>query len=424
MNILIIGSGGREHALAWKISQSPNCSKLFVCPGNGGLDTIGIKVNLDPSQFDNLSVFVDREKIEMIVVGPEDYLVQGIVDFFEDRTDLMVIGPSREAAMLEGSKAFAKQFMEEFKIPTASYGSFELAQKREALNYARQHALPMVIKADGLAAGKGVVICQTYSEAESCIEKMFDGQFGEASARIVIESFLAGIEFSVFALTDGHDWKLLPIAKDYKKVGEGDTGLNTGGMGAVSPVPFVDNTLLDKVIKRIIEPTILGIQKRNFNYKGIVFFGLIEVNGEPFVIEYNCRFGDPETEVIIPRLKNDLLLLFKSLFNGTLGEQEIVEIPEHVCTVMYCSNGYPEAYQKGCSITLPQSLSDSIIFHAGTKLDDAGQLKSNGGRVLAVSSYGQDMEEALAKSYSTLKDIAFEEGFYRSDIGFDLRKYL
>jgi phosphoribosylamine---glycine ligase len=420
MNILVIGSGGREHALSWKILQSPLCSKLFVCPGNGGMDAIGIKVNIDPTNFDILNEVVDREKIQMIVVGPEDFLVQGIVDYFQDRTDIMVFGPSKEAAMLEGSKAFAKHFMEEFGIPTASYRSFEQSKKNEAKEYATAQTLPLVIKADGLAAGKGVVICQTYAEVESCIERMFEGQFGQASARIVIESFLDGIEFSVFALTDGTDWKLLPIAKDYKKVGEGDTGPNTGGMGAVSPVPFVDKILLDKVIKKIVEPTIRGIQSRNFNYKGIVFFGLIEVKGEPFVIEYNCRFGDPETEVIIPRLKNDILELFSSLFDGTLSKQEILESPEYVCTVMYCSNGYPEAYQKGSFITLPPSPTDSIIFHAGTKLDATGQLTSNGGRVLAVSSYGQDMYDALSNSYYTLEQIVFKGGFYRRDIGFDL----
>lgn len=424
MNILIIGSGGREHALAWKISQSPNCSKLFVCPGNGGLDTIGMKVNIDPAKFDILSEFVEREKIEMIIVGPEDYLVQGIVDYFGEKTGVKVFGPSKEAAKLEGSKAYAKQFMEEFNIPTASYRSFEQFQKSEALKYALGHALPLVIKADGLAAGKGVVICQNYPEVVVCIEKMFDGQFGQASSRIVIESFLDGIEFSVFALTDGRDWKLLPIAKDYKKVGEGDTGPNTGGMGAISPVPFVDKNLMDKVIEKIVEPTIRGIHSRNFNYKGVVFIGLIAVKGKPFVIEYNCRFGDPETEVIIPRLKNDLLDLFGSLFNGTLSEQVIREIPEYVCTVMYCSNGYPETYQKGYPIKLPKSTADSIIFHAGTKLDEQGQLKSNGGRVLAVSSFGHDMEEALGKSYSTLEHIVFKEGFYRRDIGFDLLEYI
>jgi phosphoribosylamine--glycine ligase len=420
MNVLIIGSGGREHTLAWKIKQSALCQKLYVAPGNGGTGSIAENVKIDPSDFNLVEQFVEERQIGMIVVGPEEFLVKGIADYFKNHKDLVVIGPSAAGAALEGSKAFAKSFMKEMGIPTAAYRSFEQMELEDALAFIAEQNPPYVIKADGLAAGKGVVICQESEEAMQCVKDMLGGQFGEASCRVVIESFLNGIEFSVFVLTDGKSWKLLPVAKDYKKVGEGDTGLNTGGMGAVSPVPFVDHLLMTKVIDRIIKPTISGLQKREIDYKGIIFFGLINVGGDPFVIEYNCRLGDPETEVILPRVESDLLQAFIALGNGKLNEIEIKEKDEAVCTVMYCAKGYPGAYHKGHSIVLPETTDQTLIFHAGTLVNDRGELKSSGGRVLAVSSFAKTRQEALAKSYFVLSKIDFEGGFYRKDIGFDL----
>jgi phosphoribosylamine---glycine ligase len=337
MNVLIIGGGGREHALAWKLRQSPLCGQLYIAPGNGGTDDIAIKLSVNPSDFAALEQEVKRLNIGMIVVGPEDYLVAGIADYFADIPGVKVFGPSKAAAMLEGSKAFAKAFMADMSIPTARYAAFDRQQESEALSFLGKMQAPYVIKADGLAAGKGVVICQTLTEAEECVREMFSGQFGQASSRLVIESFLQGLEFSVFALTDGVHWKLLPVAKDYKKVGEGDTGLNTGGMGAVSPVPFVDGQLMEKVKTRIIQPTIDGIRQKGLDYKGVVFFGLIDVEGDPYVIEYNCRFGDPETEVIMPRMEGDLLEAMSLLCDGRLSDASLGEISDTVCTVMYCA---------------------------------------------------------------------------------------
>lgn len=421
MNVLILGGGGREHALAWKLRQSPKCGDLYITPGNGGTRFLSKTLEIDPYDFNALAEAVKQHSIELIVVGPEDFLVAGIADFFEKVEGVRVVGPVKAAAMLEGSKAFAKAFMSEMGIPTADYAAFEKGQEQEALAFLRQMKAPYVIKADGLAAGKGVVICHNLPEAEACLQQMFSGQFGEASAKVVLESFLDGIEFSVFALTDGLHWKLLPAAKDYKKVGEGDQGPNTGGMGAVSPVPFLDKMLLNKVENRIIKPTIKGLQSRGISYHGVIFFGLIMVDGDPFVIEYNCRFGDPETEVILPRIDGDLLTAFDLLTKGRLQEATLGEIDHSVCTVMYCSKGYPGNYAKGNPINLPELTHPTLVFHAGTRLAENGQLVSNGGRVLAVSSYGLTMEEALQHSYTALEKIDFAEGFYRNDIGFDLK---
>jgi phosphoribosylamine---glycine ligase len=421
MNVLIIGGGGREHALAWKLRQSPLCGQLYIAPGNGGTDDIAIKLSVNPSDFAALEQEVKRLNIGMIVVGPEDYLVAGIADYFADIPGVKVFGPSKAAAMLEGSKAFAKAFMADMSIPTARYAAFDRQQESEALSFLGKMQAPYVIKADGLAAGKGVVICQTLTEAEECVREMFSGQFGQASSRLVIESFLQGQEFSVFALTDGVHWKLLPVAKDYKKVGEGDTGLNTGGMGAVSPVPFVDGQLMEKVKTRIIQPTIDGIRQKGLDYKGVVFFGLIDVEGDPYVIEYNCRFGDPETEVIMPRMEGDLLEAMSLLCDGRLSDASLGEISDTVCTVMYCAKGYPGSYQKGSPIHLPEIELPTLVFHAGTAKTPEGQLQSNGGRVMAISSYGQNMEEALQRSYQAMEKIDFPDGFYRRDIGFDLK---
>jgi phosphoribosylamine---glycine ligase len=421
MNVLILGSGGREHALAWKLRQSPKCGHLYVIPGNGGTSSFSKILDIDAYDFNALAEAVKQHNIELIVVGPEDFLVAGIADFFEKVEGVRIVGPVKAAAMLEGSKAFAKAFMSEMGIPTADYAAFEKGQESEALAFLKQMKAPYVVKADGLAAGKGVVICPNLQEAEACVRQMFSGQFGEASSKVVLESFLDGIEFSVFVLTDGIHWKLLPAAKDYKKVGEGDQGPNTGGMGAVSPVPFLDEKLLEKVENQIINPTIKGLQNRGITYHGVIFFGLIMVDGDPFVIEYNCRFGDPETEVILPRIEGDLLSAFDLLTQGRLHEAALGEIDQSVCTVMYCSQGYPGNYAKGSPINLPLFSHPTIVFHAGTRFGQNGQLVSNGGRVLAVSSYGRNMEEALQHSYAALKKIDFPEGFYRNDIGFDLK---
>jgi phosphoribosylamine--glycine ligase len=422
MNILLLGSGGREHAFSWKFAQSPLCKKLFIAPGNAGTATCGTNVALNIKDFEQLKSFVLENEINMVVVGPEEPLVLGIYDFFKNDLDLKsvpVIGPSEEGAKLEGSKAFGKVFMAEQNIPTASYREFDGTKVEEGLKYIATQTPPIVLKADGLAAGKGVLILSTIEAAQKEFKEMLGGKFGNAGSRVVIEKFLDGIEFSVFVLTDGKSYKILPIAKDYKRIGENDEGLNTGGMGAVSPVPFVDKVLMDKVEERVIKPTIKGIQARGFAYEGFIFIGLIRVNNEPYVIEYNCRMGDPETEVVFPRLKNDLAQLMKAVTEGTL-ENEQIEIDERAATTMFLvSGGYPEAYEKGKEIKGIEGIDDSIIFHGGTK-NVEGKLLTNGGRVMAVTSFGKDFKAALEVSKKNAEQIDFEGKYFRRDIGFDL----
>lgn len=422
MNILLLGGGGREHAFALKFNQSPNCQNLFIAPGNAGTAECGTNVAMNPDDFPAIKDFVLANKINMVVVGPEAPLVKGIFDFFKNDdaiSHIPVIGPSKEGAQLEGSKAYAKAFMADQNIPTAAYREFTAETLEEGLDLLNQSDLPIVLKADGLAAGKGVLILNDREEAKREFKAMLDGKFGAASETIVIESFLDGIEFSVFVLTDGKDYKILPIAKDYKRIGEGDTGLNTGGMGAVSPVSFVDAAMMEKVEKRIIQPTIDGLNKKNISYHGFVFIGLINVGGEPFVIEYNCRMGDPETEVVFPRLKNDLAALLAAVPNGNLAEQKI-EIDERAATtIMLVSGGYPEKYEKGKSISGLENITDSILFHAGTKLDN-NQVLTNGGRVLAITSFGENFQEALKISNKNAAAIQFEKKYFRRDIGMDL----
>ena len=422
MNILLLGSGGREHAFAWKMQQSPLCSQLFIAPGNAGTQECGTNLALNPMDFEAVKQAIKTHSIEMLVVGPEAPLVAGIYDFFKADPELQhlhIVGPSKEAAQLEGSKAYAKSFMQEQGIPTAAYQEFTAETLAEGLAFIDTQTPPIVLKADGLAAGKGVLILEDKEEAKSELKAMLDGKFGAASSTVVIEQFLDGIEFSVFVLTDGASWQLLPIAKDYKRIGEGDTGLNTGGMGSISPVSFVDETLMQKVKERIIQPTIKGLQERQLTYKGFVFFGLIRVAGEPYVIEYNCRMGDPETEVVLPRLKNDLVELMLAMDNGTLAEQAVAIDERAASAVILVSGGYPQAYEKGKEITEIEAVTDSLVFHAGTKEVD-GQVQTNGGRVIALTSYGSDFRKALQKSNANAEKIQFEGKYYRTDIGFDL----
>lgn len=422
MNILLLGGGGREHAFAWRMSQSPHCDKLFIAPGNAGTADLGTNIEIDPNDFKAVRMLVIAEKIDMIVVGPEEPLVRGIYDYFQNDLSIEhipVIGPSRMGALLEGSKAYAKKFMQEFNIPTAAYREFSKEDIQAGLTYIGEHKLPIVLKADGLAAGKGVLICETTEEAQSAFREMLEGKFGAASAKVVVEEFLTGIEFSVFVITDGKDYKILPVAKDYKRIGEGDTGLNTGGMGAVSHPPFVDEALMQKVEDRIIRPTIEGIQQTDLPYKGFIFFGLINVNGDPYVIEYNCRMGDPETEVVFPRLKNDLVELMQKTHAGELAKVEIELDERAAATVILVSGGYPEAYEKGKIITGLEQVQDSIVFHAGTK-KMGNQIVTNGGRVLAITSFGANFREALQKSYENAEKIQFAGKYFRRDIGFDL----
>lgn len=422
MNVLVIGSGGREHALVWKISQSSKLSSLHVAPGNAGTASIANNHNLNISDFKEIGTFCINNKVELVVVGPEAPLVDGIVDFFNSNESLKhikLVGPDKNAAQLEGSKAFAKEFMAEFDIPTAAYKQFENEQLDEASAFLETLTAPYVLKADGLAAGKGVVILDDLESAKTELAEMLDGKFGAASSKVVIEEFLDGMEFSVFVLTDGQDYKILPVAKDYKRIGEGDTGLNTGGMGAVSPVSFVDDELMNKVKTRIVEPTIRGIKKRRFDYKGFVFLGLIAVNGEPMVIEYNVRMGDPETEVVIPRVEGDFLEALEAAANQNLAAVSLKEADQYCTTVMAVSEGYPGAYAKGKEITGLENIKDAIPFHAGTKIEE-GKVISNGGRVIALSAMGSTQKEALQKSYNAAKTICFEGIQYRNDIGYDL----
>jgi phosphoribosylamine--glycine ligase len=423
MTILLLGSGGREHAFAWKMLQSSKCTKLFVAPGNAGTHSIAENVNLNPTDFESIKNFVLQQNVQMVVVGPEDPLVKGIFDFFINDNQLAhipVIGPSKKGANLEGSKEFAKQFLVKHNIPTAAYGSFTAETVENGCSFLETLLPPYVLKADGLAAGKGVLIIQNLEEAKQELRNMLlHKKFGEASSKVVIEEFLDGIELSCFVLTDGKNYKILPTAKDYKRIGEGDTGLNTGGMGAVSPVPFADAILLEKIENRIVKPTISGLNKDGIQYKGFVFIGLINVNGEPIVIEYNVRMGDPETEVVIPRLKTDLVELFLAVANQTLNEIELEIDPRSATTIMVVSGGYPEDFEKGKVISGLSSISDSIVFHAGTKLEN-GNVVTNGGRVLAITSFGDGFHEAIKKSYQNIDKLNFDKMYFRKDIGFDL----
>ncbi|MEL6122807.1 MAG: phosphoribosylamine--glycine ligase [Bacteroidota bacterium] len=419
MNILILGGGGREHAFAWKMKQSPRCDHLYVAPGNAGTATIATNLSIDPMDFDKVYKKIKKHDIHMVVVGPEAPLVAGISDYLNEKLpEVLVIGPSKVASQLEGSKAFAKQFMADNGIPTASYIEVTKETLDTGIDHIDNHKGPYVLKADGLAAGKGVLIKEKKKEAKKQLRQMLDGKFGSASQTVVIEEFLDGIEFSVFILTDGQYYTLLPVAKDYKRIGEGDVGLNTGGMGAVSPVPFVDAEMMHKVRERIILPTLSGLEKRHIPYVGFIFFGLINVGGDPYVIEYNCRMGDPETEVVLPRIQNDLVDVLESVFEQDLYEIRLEKDPRVAATVVMVSGGYPEAYEKGKKITIGD-VGSSIVFHSGTAIED-DKVVTSGGRVLAVTSLGETTGQAVCTSLEAIDNIKFKRSYHRTDIGSDV----
>jgi phosphoribosylamine--glycine ligase len=424
MNILILGSGGREHAFTHKLSQSKKINQLFVAPGNAGTDKIATNININPTNFNDVKNVVLTNEIDMVVVGPEAPLVEGVHDFFladEELKSIPVIGPKKDGALLEGSKDFSKQFMEKYNIPTARYKSFTKNNLTEGFDFLETLNAPYVLKADGLAAGKGVLILNSLEEAKKELKEMLTNQkFGDASSTVVIEEFLDGIELSVFVLTDGKSYKILPSAKDYKRIGEGDTGLNTGGMGAISPVPFANNDFLAKVEERVVKPTVDGLQKEGIDYRGFIFIGLMNVNGDPFVIEYNVRMGDPETEVVLPRIESDLLDLFEGVAHQNLAEKSFKVTDKTATTVMLVSGGYPEAYEKGKEISGLENVEGSLVFHAGTKLEN-NKIVTSGGRVMAITSFGDSIEEALATSYKNIDKISFDKMNYRKDIGFDLK---
>lgn len=426
MNVLILGSGGREHAFAWKIAQSPRLSKLYVAPGNAGTKNIAENVDLDILNFHQLKSFVISNDIALVLVGPEIPLVEGVVDFFRSQEDLknvMIIGPSSQGAMLEGSKDFSKNFMQKYGIPTARYATFTKESMTEGMNFLESLSAPYVLKADGLAAGKGVLIPENLTDAKASLETLLSGQFGEASSKVVIEEFLPGIEMSAFVITDGNSYKILPEAKDYKRIGVGDTGLNTGGMGAVSPVPFATKSFLDKLETRVIIPTIEGLKRENILYQGFIFFGIMMVNDDPFVIEYNCRMGDPETEVVIPRIKNDLLEILIATADGNLRDADIEFDNRFATTVMLVSGGYPEEYQKNKTISNIDEATDVLTFHAGTTAS-GNDIKTSGGRVIALTALDNEMKTAITKSMTAAQKITFEGKYYRTDIGLDLLKYV
>jgi len=423
MNVLILGSGGREHTFAWKLSQSPLLKKLYIAPGNAGTGSLGENINVNANDFPAVKSLCLEKEINLVVVGPEDPLVKGIHDFFLADTELKnipVIGPQKAGAELEGSKDFAKEFLFRHNIPTAAYQTFTSEDLEEGYAFLETLKAPYVLKADGLAAGKGVLILDSLDEAKAELKEMLtEAKFGAASAKVVIEEFLDGIELSVFVLTDGNSYKVLPTAKDYKRIGEGDTGLNTGGMGAISPVPFADDVLMQKIEDRIVKPTVEGLKKDKLPYKGFIFIGLIKVDNEPIVIEYNVRMGDPETEAVLPRIKSDLLELFQAVGEGKLNEKTLELDPRFATTVMMVSGGYPEAYEKGKVMTGIETVKDSIVFHAGTK-QVGNEVQTNGGRVMALTSFGDTMNEALSKSFANAEKVNFDGKYYRTDIGFDL----
>ena len=422
MKILLLGSGGREHALAWKISQSSQLEKLYVAPGNAGTAELAENISLDLTDFKAVGDFTIQQDIDLVVVGPEQPLVDGIHDYFQNQptlSNVTVIGPTKEGAQLEGSKDFAKSFMKKHRIPTAKSASFRTHQLEDALTFLESQKAPYVLKADGLAAGKGVIIESDLAKAKKALTNMLNGQFGKASGTVVIEEFLTGVELSVFIITDGKNYKILPEAKDYKRIGEQDTGLNTGGMGAISPVPFANREFMDKVENQIIIPTVKGLKKDGINYSGFIFFGLIAVKGDPYVIEYNCRLGDPETEVVLPRLKSDILELFDGIATDTLSERDVEIDLRTASTVMMVAGGYPESYEKGKEIFIENTDEKTTVFHAGTVIKN-NKVVSNGGRVIAITSYGKNLETALKTSYQNVEKVTFDGAYYRKDIGKDV----
>ena len=428
MNILVLGSGGREHAFSWKIAQSPKCDQLYIAPGNAGTAALGENIDLNVNDFEGISAFVHKKNIDLVIVGPEDPLVNGIKDFFEADESLAnvgVVGPSKAGAQLEGSKDFSKQFMDKYDIPTARSKTFTKDSLEEGLNYVSSHPTPVVLKADGLAAGKGVIISETNDHARETLKEMLlDAKFGEASSRVVVEQFLEGIELSVFVLTDGENYKILPEAKDYKRIGENDKGLNTGGMGAVTPVPFADDTFMAKVEERIIKPTIQGLKTDNINYQGFIFIGLMNMNGDPYVIEYNVRMGDPETQAVFSRIDSDLLDLLESSTKGTLDKVNFSIDPQTATTVVMVSGGYPGSYAKGHPIKGIDKVKNATVFHAGTKLAENGDVLSNGGRVLAVTGKGNSVENALENAYNGVTQIQWQDEYHRNDIGQDILRLI